>query len=134
MLLLQDSDLLKFRNCGIPPYLDQMDDMFKGNTVDGSTSYVPGARWASQCHVVSSDEEAGEEAGEEQQHDVTPRSYGTKRASSTSTTGASPSKKSKSPAVRSMNAGLATHCEIARERLQFQKQVHLENRELQRRC
>jgi hypothetical protein len=90
-----------------------MDDMFKENTVDGSTSYVPGARRASQCHVVSFDEEAGEE----QQDDVTPKSYGNKRASSTSTTSASPSKKSKSPAVRSMNAGLATHCEIARERL-----------------
>jgi hypothetical protein len=49
---------------------------------------------------------------------VTPLSVGTKRASSTSTIASSHSKRSKSPAVRSMDGQIREHNDISRLRLE----------------
>jgi hypothetical protein len=89
--------------------------MFKGNTIDETTSFVPAARQASGLD----DNDSDDEAAEEQEDDLTPMSVGNKRNSSTSTTAFSPSKRSKSPALRSMT----THNEISRERLQLYKEA-----------
>jgi len=116
---------MRMRTTGLPPYLAQMDDMFQGNTVDGTTSFVPAATWRTEVNVVSSDEEGGED-----EDNVTPMSLGTKRASSTSTTAFSPNKKSKSPAVRAMNMHMNSHLQLARERLDFKKEMHKENKQV----
>ena len=103
---------MKFRK-GLPEYLDQMDKMFTGNTVDGSTSFVAGECGSIDLDGGSSDEEAADE----QDDQVTPLSIGNKRASSTSTTASSPCKRSKSPALRAMDNNMRTHNEIANRRL-----------------
>jgi hypothetical protein len=110
--------LLKIRRDGVPAYLDQLHGMFKGNTVDGSTSFVPAARET----IDLNDDDSDEEAGQEQEDGLTPMSIGNKRTSSTSTTASSPSKRSKSPAVRSMSIQMNTHNDLSRERLQFMKE------------
>jgi len=84
---------MKFRK-GLPEYLDQMDKMFTGNTIDGSTSFVVGDSGTIDLDGGSSDEEVGDE----QEDQLTPLSIGNKRASITSTTASSPRKRSKSPA------------------------------------
>jgi hypothetical protein len=89
--------------------------MFKGNTVDGTTSFVPAIREATGLD----DDDSEDEAPEQQEDDLTPMSVGNKRNNSTSTTASSPSKKSKSPAVRSMTTHMTTHNEISRERLEL---------------
>ena len=114
---------MRVRTTGLPPYLPQMDEMFQGNTVDGTTSFVPAATQRTELNVVSSDEE-----GAQEQDTLTPMSFGTKRPSSTSTTASSPNKKSKSPAVRAMNMHMTSHLQMARERLEFQKEMHKENK------
>jgi BRCT domain type II-containing protein len=93
-------------------YYEKLCNMFEGNTVDGSTSWMPSSTRSRKANVVISDEE-----GDGQEEDLTPVSQVNKRASSTSTTASTPTKKSKSPAVRSMNAGIAAHCEIAKAKL-----------------
>ena len=70
--------------------------MFHGVAVDGSTSFVPGGS-------VTVDEEEEEEPPEDLDVQTPVSITSNKRASNTSTTGSSPSKKSKSPAVRSMD-------------------------------
>jgi hypothetical protein len=92
--------------------------MFKGNTVDGSTSFVLAARET----IDLNDDDSDEVAGQEQEDGLTPMSIGNKRSSSTSTTASSPSKRSKSPAVRSMSIQMNTHNDLSRERLQFMKE------------
>ena len=89
--------------------MDQLDQMFHGVAIDGSTSFVPRGS-------VTMDEEEEEEPPKDL--DVqTPVSISShKRASSTSTTGSSPSKKSKSPAVRSMNKFMSENIRIQAER------------------
>ena len=77
-----------------------MDHMFLGVIVDGSTSFVPGKSYPidyDSSHI---------EVGEEQEDQQTPVNIGTKRASNTGTTASSPSKKSKSPAVRAMYSNM----------------------------
>ena len=113
-----DNDLLKIRRDGVPAYLDQLHGMFKGNTVDGTTSFVPAARET----IDLNDDDSDEEAGQEQEDELTPMSVGNKRTSSTSTTASSPSKRSKSPAVRAMTIQMTTHNDLSRERLQFFKE------------
>ena len=108
-----DSDLLKIRREGVPAYLDHLHGMFKGNTVDGTTSFVPVARET----IDLNDDDSDEEAGQEQEDELTPMSVGNKRTSSTSTTASSPSKRSKSPAVRTMTIQMTTHNDLSRERL-----------------
>ena len=95
--------------------------MFHGVAVDGSTSFVPG-------ESVTVDEKEEEEPPEDL--DVqTPISISShKRASNTSTTGSSPSKKSKSPTVRSMDKFMSENARIQAERnMMFKK--HLENKQ-----
>ena len=77
---------------GPPPYLDELEEMFHGNTVDGTTSYIP-------RHDFYEAYEDAEDDGEEDADDFggTPMS-----TSSTISTGASPVKKTRSPMVRIM--------------------------------
>jgi hypothetical protein len=94
---------MKFRK-GLPECLDQMDKMFTENTVDGSISFVSSDSGTIDLDGASSDEEAADE----QDDQLTPLSIGNKRASSTSTTASSPSKRSKSPALRAMDNNMRT--------------------------
>jgi hypothetical protein len=103
---------MKFKK-GLPEYLDLMDKMFTGNTVDGSTSFVAGESDTIDLDGASSDEAAAAEQADL----LTPLSVGNKRSSSTSTTISGPSKRSKSPAVRSLDNTMRTHNEIANHRL-----------------
>ena len=64
---------MKFKK-GLPEYLDQMDKMFTGNTVDGSTSFVAGQSGTIDLDGGSSDEEVGDE----QEDQLTPLSIGNK--------------------------------------------------------
>jgi hypothetical protein len=107
---------MKIRSNGLPPYLDQLDEMFAGNTVDGSSSYVPAAGPTTQVHEVSSDDE-----GQDDEDTRTPMSLGTKRTGSTSTTATSPNKKTKNTYARVMNQHMNSHLELARERLEVHK-------------
>ena len=86
--------------------------MFAGNTVDGSTSFCPAQ---SNTIVVDSSDD---DSNYEQDDQLTPLSVGTKRASSTSTTASSPSKRSKSPAIRTMDGHKKEHNDISRQRLE----------------
>jgi hypothetical protein len=72
----------KFKN-GLPPYLPELDKMFEGVAVDGSTSFVPAVRCSIQCD--SSDEEATDEEDEQLTllSNSTPRTIPSKRGSST---------------------------------------------------
>jgi len=107
--------LIKIREAGMQDYLGQLDDIFDGWTVDGSTTYRPGSGVATG--VIPLDD-SDDEAQHEQQEDVatptsqgfatprsqsftTPASQGNKRASSGSTTASSPSKKTRSSNARS---------------------------------
>ena len=94
--------------------------MFHGVAVDGSTSFVAGE---------SVDEEEEEEEPHEDPDVQTPISITShKRASITSTTGSSPRKLPKSPAVRSMNKFMSENARIQAERnVMFQK--YLENKQ-----
>jgi hypothetical protein len=103
---------MRFKN-GLPVYLDQMDRMFIGNTVDGSTSFLAGESCPIDLDAVSSDEVATNDPDDQ----LTPLSIGNKRANNTSTTTSSPSKRSKRPAVRSMDNNMRTHNELASRRV-----------------
>jgi len=104
---------MRLRTNGLPLYLPQLDEMFEGNTVDGSSSYILAAAPTTEVHEVTSDDEGGDD-----EDTTTPMSRRTKRASSTSTTTTSPNKKSKSPYVRVMNQHMSLHIQITRERLE----------------
>ena len=86
--------------------------MFAGTAVDGSTSFCP-----AQSNTVDVDS-SDEDSNEEQDDQLTPLSVGTKRASSTSTTASSPSKRSKSPAIRTMDGHMKEHNDISRQMLE----------------
>ncbi|XP_015628801.2 L10-interacting MYB domain-containing protein [Oryza sativa Japonica Group] len=103
-------DWKKFRK-GLPEYLPEMDRMFEGVAVDGSTSFVATADQPVECD--SSDEADDDEDDDE----LTPLSVDNKRTSSTSTTASSPSKKSRSPAVRVMDRNMSEYNEISRNKL-----------------
>jgi hypothetical protein len=105
-------ELLRLKK-GMPPYVERMDRMFTGNTMDGSTSFVAGESCPIALDVPSSDEEATDDPEDQ----LTLLSIGNKRSSSTSTTASSPSKRSKSPAVRSMDNNMSTHNELASHRV-----------------
>ena len=95
--------------------------MFHGVAVDGSTSFAP-----RESDTVDEDEE--EEVAEDPDVQTLVSITSQKRASSTSTTGSSPSKKSKSPAVRSMDRFMLENARIQAERnVMFQR--HLENKQ-----
>ena len=86
-----------------------MEQMFQGVAVDGSTSFVAG-------ESVTVDEEEEEETTEDPDVHTLVSIGSHKRASSTSTTGSSPSKKSKSPAVRRMDRFILKNARIQAER------------------
>ena len=81
------NDWKKFRKA-LPAYLPEMDKMFAGVVVDGSTSFVPGQPSPIECD--SSEEEGTEDQDDPQTDDLeepfTPASVNTKRASSTGMT------------------------------------------------
>jgi hypothetical protein len=79
----------------------------------GSTSFVAGESCPIDLNAASSDEEATDDPDDQ----LTPLSIGNKRASSTSTTASSPSKRSKSPVVRSMDNNMRTHNKLASRRV-----------------
>jgi hypothetical protein len=122
LLVQGHPDLKKFRK-GLPIYLPEMDRMFEGVAVDGSTSFVATAEQPLEPAIDQLTEEpiecdsSDEADGDDQADELTPLSVGTKRASSTSTTASSPSKKSKSPAVRAMDSRMSEYNEIARNKL-----------------
>jgi hypothetical protein len=118
--------LLKIRKDGVPSYLEQLYGMFKGNIVDGTTSFVPAARDGTGFDADDSEDEAPDQ----QEDALTPMSVGNKRNSSTSTTASSPSKKSKSPAVRSMSTQMTAHNDISRERLELYKATQTKKNEM----
>jgi hypothetical protein len=86
---------------GWPTYLPQLDRMFCGVAVDGTTSYATGQR--DRTEVVLSDDDDDEE--EEQ---FTPVSLSSKRSNSSHSTATSPNKKSKKQsAVRAMQRDIS---------------------------
>ena len=118
LFLLQGKpDWKKFRKA-LPAYLPEMEKMFAGVAVDGSSSFVPGQPDPIEVQETS-DDEASEDAHDAQTDDIdepfSPASVRTKRASSTSTTASSPKKRSRSPAVRSMDNNMRQLVNIAQE-------------------
>ncbi|PVH66972.1 hypothetical protein PAHAL_1G397400 [Panicum hallii] len=106
---------------GLPVYLPEMDKMFQGVCVTGETSYVPGRRKGPQ--TISSDED---EDGGDTTPQSTPHSSGSKRSSSslsTRSTGSSPIKKSRSPAVRAMQSNMRELNIILENRIAAQNQI-----------
>ncbi|GJN29410.1 hypothetical protein PR202_gb17636 [Eleusine coracana subsp. coracana] len=94
---------------GLPDYLPMLEELFEGVVVDGSTSYVAGQ----SSDDADEDEEAADLFQDAQD---TPVSTGSlKRASSTSTTGTSPIKKSKSPVIKMMRDFLSVGSKQAEE-------------------
>ncbi|XP_025821632.1 uncharacterized protein LOC112897534 [Panicum hallii] len=100
---------------GWPIYLDELDRMFMGVAVDGSSSYVPGDE--DPVDVTPNDEE---EDSEDDHGLQTPQSTGSKRTRDSSqsvrSTATSPNKKTKSPAVRAMVSQMQLHNEIQTQR------------------
>jgi hypothetical protein len=86
---------------------------FFGNAVDGSTSFVAGENGP----IDLDGDDSGEEAADDEDDQLTPLSIGTKRGSSTSTTASSPSKRSKSPTVRSYDTGMREHNDLSKDKI-----------------
>jgi hypothetical protein len=86
-------------------YIDELDRMFAGVAVNGETSFVPGL--SRRLHYVSSDKEEEDADQVTPLSCLTPVNCGSKRSSSTRNTASSPSKKSKSAAVQSMDANMS---------------------------
>jgi hypothetical protein len=109
---------------GWPAYLPELDHMFLGIAVDGTRAFVPGHR--SRPEHISSDEDDGQ---------ATPLSTGTKRSSSslsTHNTGTSPSKKSKSPAVKNMNRNMEHLSVVLENRTAMMRQALAQREKEQR--
>ena len=92
--------------------------MFHGVTIDGSTSFAP-----RESDTVDEDEE--EEVAEDPDVQTLVSITSQKRASSTSTTGSSSRKLTKSPVVRSMNKFMSENARIQAER-NVMMQKHLD--------
>jgi hypothetical protein len=122
--LLQGHPEWKKLKNGWPEYMDELDQMFDGVAVDGSSAYIPG-------QIVDVDDEdngGAEEEGAELLDDhspVTPVTASTnaslKRHNSTSTTAHSPRKigKLKRPTLRTMNRYMANNERIQEERNKY---------------
>jgi hypothetical protein len=89
---------------GPPEYLPELEQIFEGVAVDGSTSCVPGQSNIDdhRAPMEHEDEDSGFEDMEATMEQSPMSSNSRKRASTTSTTAESPSKKSKSPMVKMM--------------------------------
>jgi hypothetical protein len=132
--------LLKIRDGGMPDYLGQLDDMFAGWTVDGSTAYRPGTGAAT--NVIGVEDSDDEDAQHEVQADgatpasqgfatpgsqgfATPASQGFptpgsqvhKRPSSTNSTASSPSKKTRSSNAKSWDSNQREANDIERQKV-----------------
>lgn len=111
----------KLKN-GWPDYLEDLEHMFHGVAVDGSTAYVPG-----QGEVLEVDNEEDDEEDDGNDDSVTPATPVTpssngslKRANSICTTAKSPKKtKLKSPTLRTMNRFMANNERIQEERNKY---------------
>ena len=86
---------------GHPPYLDEFEEMFHGNTVDGTSVYIPGQDF---YEIEENDEDnGGHDADDVGGTHMSTSTHSLKRPScSTTNTCTSPIKKSKSPMVRIM--------------------------------
>lgn len=109
-------DLKKFKD-GLPVYLNKLDRMFEGVAVDGS-SFVAG-----ESYPIYESDGSDEQQEEEEEDQLTPLSVGIKRASSTSTTTSSLSKRSKSPAVRAMDNNMREYNEISRYKVRVMQNI-----------
>jgi len=132
LFLLQGKpDWKKFRKA-LPAYLPEMDKMFAGVAVDGSSSFVPGQPDPIEVQETS-DDEASEDADDAQTDDIdepfSPASVRTKRASSTSTIASSPKKRCRSPAVRSMDNNMRQLVNIAQGKLHLMDKIWEEKRD-----
>jgi hypothetical protein len=114
--------LLKIRDGGMPDYLGQLDDMFAGWTVDGSTAYRPGTGAATNViGVEDSDDEDAQHEGQDDgatpasQGFATPGSQVHKRPSSTNSTASSPSKKTRSSNAKSWDSNQREANDIERQ-------------------
>ena len=116
----------------MPAYLPEMDKMFAGVAVDGSSSFVPGQPDPIEVQETA-DDEASEDADDAQTDDIdepfSPASVRTKRASSTSTTASSPKKWCRSPAVRSMDNNMRQLVNIAQGKLHLMDKIWEEKRD-----
>ncbi|BAT00860.1 Os07g0253400 [Oryza sativa Japonica Group] len=94
----------------MPDHLDELDRMFMGVAVDGSTSFVPTHRASQPANPIVDveDSDDDEESDKDYFDPLSPSSVGTKRSHSMRSTpstrsmATSPSKKLKSPAVRAV--------------------------------
>jgi hypothetical protein len=106
-----------------PSYLEHLQDIFEGVAVDGTSSYVPG-----QPEQHDAEEDDGPHHFDFPT-DETPRSTGSnKRGSSTSTTGASPSKKSKSVYFNMFRSMVQQNSEVSGTKLQMMKERQAEKK------
>ncbi|XP_021311773.1 uncharacterized protein LOC8070436 [Sorghum bicolor] len=123
--------LMKIRDQGMPDYIGQLDDIFEGWTVDGSTAYRPGT--GAETGAIPLDD-SDDEAQHDGQQDVpapesqgygtpgsqgygTPGSQGRKRPSSSSPSVSSPSKKTKSSTARSWETHQREANDIERQKV-----------------
>ena len=102
---------------GPPPYLSMLEEIFEGIAIDGSTAYVPGHSEVDEQNYNEVEEEEEEQEFFEVPQEPSPMtSSGQKRSGSTSTTGKSPLKKSKSPIVHCINNFLSESTNVAEKR------------------
>jgi hypothetical protein len=99
--------------------------MFEGVAVDGSSSFVAG-----ESYPIDESDGSDEQQEEEEEDQLTPLSMGTKRASSTSTTASSLSKRSKSPAVRAMDNNMREYNEISRYKVRVMQNIWQERNQV----
>lgn len=113
---------------GPPEYLPELEQIFEGVAVDGSTSYVPGQSNIDdhRAPMEHEDEDSGFEDMEATMEQSPMSSNSRKRASSTSTTAESPSKKSKSPMVKMMKDYISFSSKNAAERNEYLKAAYTE--------
>ncbi|XP_066354020.1 uncharacterized protein [Miscanthus floridulus] len=116
---------------GPPEYLPELEQIFEGVAVDGSTSCVAGQSNIDdhRAPIEHEDEDNGFEDMEAPMEQSPMSSNSRKRASSTSTTAESPSKKSKSPMVRMMKDYISFSSKNAAERNEYLKAAYTEKQQ-----
>ena len=116
---------------GPPEYLPELEQIFEGVAVDGSTSCVAGQSNIDdhRAPMEHEDEDNGFEDMEAPMEQSPMSSNSRKRASRTSTTAESPSKKSKSPMVRMMKDYISFSSKNAAERNEYLKAAYTEKQQ-----